>query len=64
MIELYTCPTPNGRKISVLLEELKVPYLVYAIDIDYNDQFSKKFSKISSPDKIPAIIDKEKIINF
>ena len=47
MIELYTWPTPNGRKISIMLEELEVPYTIHPIDISNNEQFSKKFSRIS-----------------
>ena len=59
MIKLYTWPTPNGRKISILLEELKLPYEVTSINIDNNEQFSKKFTKLSPSNKIPVIIDKE-----
>ena len=58
MIELYTWPTPNGRKISILLEELKVPYKVIPINIDNNEQFFEKFSRISPSNKIPIINDK------
>ena len=53
MIDLYTWPTPNGRKISILLEELEIPYTVHAVDITKNEQFKKSFSKIS-PNKIPT----------
>ena len=59
MIELYSWPTPNGRKISIMLEELKVPYTIYPIDIENKGQFSSKFSSISPTNKIPAIIDTE-----
>ena len=59
MIELYTWPTPNGRKISILLEEMKIPYKIIPIDITKGDQFSKEFTAISPSNKIPAIIDKE-----
>ena len=44
MIDLYTWPTPNGRKISILLEELNTPYNVIPINISKEEQFSKKFS--------------------
>ena len=44
MIDLYTWPTPNGRKISILLEELQIPYKVIPINIEKNEQFSKEFS--------------------
>jgi len=59
MIDLYTWPTPNGRKISILLEELGITYKAHAIDITKNEQFKKSFSKISPNNKIPAIIDTE-----
>ena len=45
MIDLYTWPTPNGRKISILLEELNAPYNVIPINISKEEQFSKKFSE-------------------
>ena len=59
MFDLYTWPTPNGRKISILLEELKIPYKVHLIDINNNEQFNKNFTKISPSNKIPAIVDQE-----
>ena len=59
MINLYTWPTPNGRKISILLEELEVQYNIIPIDIQNDEQFSKKFSLISASNKIPAIVDNE-----
>ena len=64
MIDLYTWPTPNGRKISILLEELNVPYNPIPINIENNEQFSKEFSLISPSNKIPAIIDHENNINI
>ncbi len=59
MIDLYTWSTPNGRKISILLEELKIDYKVNSINIMKNEQFSESFLKISPNNKIPAIVDKE-----
>ncbi|OSQ53471.1 glutathione S-transferase family protein [Marivita geojedonensis] len=59
MIDLYTWTTPNGRKVSILLEELGVPYTVHAIDIGKDDQFAPEFLKISPNNKIPAIVDRE-----
>ena len=59
MIDLYTWTTPNGRKISILLEELGVPYEAHSIDLSKDEQFSKEFSKISPNNKIPAIVDRE-----
>ncbi len=58
-IELYFAPTPNGVKISIMLEELAVPYKLHKIDIGAGDQFSEEFLKISPNNKIPAIIDPE-----
>ena len=59
MIKLYTWPTPNSRKVSILLEEIGIPYKVFPIDITNDEQFSKEFSKISPGNKIPAIVDDE-----
>ena len=59
MIDLYTWPTPNGRKITIMLEELAVPYTPHLIDINNNKQFSENFSRISPSNKIPAIFDNE-----
>ena len=59
MIDLYTWTTPNGRKVSILLEELGVPYEVHSIALSKDAQFSKEFSKISPNNKIPAIVDRE-----
>ena len=57
MIELYTWSTPNGRKVSIALEELGLEYRVHAIDISKGDQFSAEFTAISPNQKIPAIVD-------
>jgi GST-like protein len=59
MITLHTWTTPNGRKISILLEELGVPYEVHAVDIGKNEQFAPEFLKVSPNNKIPAIVDDE-----
>lgn len=56
-IELYAWDTPNGRKISVALEEMAVPYTVTPVDISNRRQFEPDFLKISPNNKIPAIID-------
>lgn len=58
-IELYYWTTPNGWKISVLLEELGVPYNVHMINIGAGDQFKDEFLEISPNNKIPAIVDPE-----
>lgn len=57
MIDLYTWPTPNGRKISIMLEELGLPYKVLPIDLGKDQQFAPEFLKISPNNKIPAIVD-------
>jgi GST-like protein len=59
MINLYTWATPNGRKISIMLEELGVDYAVSPVDLGKQEQFSAHFSAISPNHKIPAIIDTE-----
>ncbi len=59
MINLYTWSTPNGRKASIMLEEIGLPYRVHPIDIGKNDQFDEDFLKISPNNKIPAIVDEE-----
>ena len=59
MIDLYTWTTPNGRKVSILLEELGVPYEVHSIDLSKDEQFAPEFIKISPNNKIPAIVDRE-----
>lgn len=57
MIELYTWSTPNGRKVSIMLEELGVNYTVFPVDIGEGDQHKPAFLKISPNSKIPAIVD-------
>ena len=56
-IELYTWSTPNGRKISISLEELGLDYSVHPINIIKDEQFAPDFLKISPNNKIPAIVD-------
>ena len=58
-IELHTFDTPNGRKISVALEEMGLPYTVKVVDIGKDEQFEPDFLKISPNNKIPAIIDSD-----
>jgi GSH-dependent disulfide-bond oxidoreductase len=57
MIDLYTWPTPNGFKASIMLEEVGLPYDVHAINILAGDQFEADFLKISPNNRIPAIVD-------
>ena len=64
MIDFYTWTTPNGRKVSILLEELGVDYTVHAIDIGAGDQNKPEFLKISANNKIPAIVDHDTGMNL
>ena len=57
MIDLYTWTTPNGRKVSIMLEELGIDYNVHAIDISKDEQFAPDFLKIAPNNRIPAIVD-------
>jgi len=59
MIDLYSRTTPNGRKVSILLEERRVNYSVNAIGITKNEQFTPEFLAISPTNRIPAIVDHE-----
>ena len=59
MIDLYSSPTPNGRKISIMLEELGVDFNPILINLDKKEQFSEEFSKISPANKIPVIVDND-----
>ncbi len=58
-IELYTWATPNGRKVSIMLEELSLPYNVHRIDLSKREQYGEEFLAISPNNRIPAIIDPE-----
>ncbi len=57
MIDLYTWTTPNGRKISIMLEETGQPYKVIPVDLGKEDQFKPEFTAINPNQKIPAIVD-------
>ena len=59
MIELFSANTPNGKKISIMLEEIGYEYKVTKIDLNKGDQFKSDFKKISPFSKIPVIIDHE-----
>jgi GST-like protein len=58
VIDLYTWPTPNGRKIHIMLEETELPYTVHPVNTRLGDQFKPEFLKINPNNKIPAIIDR------
>ena len=57
MIEVLTANTPNGKKITIMLEEIQFDYKITKININKDEQFSKEFKKISPFSKIPVIID-------
>jgi len=59
VIDLYTWTTPNGRKISIALEELGLPYTAHPIDIGKGEQYQPDFLKISPNNRIPAIVDRD-----
>jgi len=59
VIELYSANTPNGKKISIMLEEIGYEYKVINIDLNKGDQFKPEFKKISPLSKIPVIIDQD-----
>jgi GST-like protein len=59
MIDLYSWTTPNGRKVSILLEELGVPYTAHPVDISKDEQFDPAFLAFAPNNKIPAIIDRD-----
>ena len=59
MIDLYTWSTPNGRKVSIMLEECGLEYAAHPIDISKDEQFKPDFLKISPNNRIPAIIDRD-----
>ena len=59
MIDLYTWSTPNGRKVSIMLEECGLPYRAHPIDIGKGDQFTPEFVALNPNSKIPAIVDQE-----
>ena len=59
MIDLYYWTTPNGHKITLFLEEAKIPYRLHAVNISKGDQFKPEFLAISPNNRIPAIVDND-----
>ncbi|HRK19536.1 MAG TPA: glutathione S-transferase N-terminal domain-containing protein [Hyphomicrobiaceae bacterium] len=59
MIDLYTWSTPNGRKVSIMLEECGLEYAAHPVDINKDEQFKPDFLKISPNNRIPAIVDRD-----
>ena len=64
MIDFYSWSTPNGRKVSIMLEECKIDYNLIPINITKDEQFEEKFLQISPNNKIPAIYDNETNISM
>ena len=64
MYDLYTWGTPNGRKVSIMLEELELPYQVHTINITQDEQFAPEFLKISPNNKIPALVDRDEGVSL
>ena len=58
MIDLFTWPTPNGRKVSIALEEFGLEYVAHAVNLQKDEQFTPEFLAISPNNKIPAIVDR------
>ncbi|MCJ8205048.1 glutathione binding-like protein [Pseudomonas sp. RGM2987] len=56
-IQLYSLPTPNGVKVSIMLEEIGLPYEPHKVDFGSNDQLSSEFLSLNPNNKIPAILD-------
>ena len=63
MIDLYYWPTPNGRKVAIMLEECRLKYHLIPVDIGGGDQFKPEFLRISPNNKIPAIVDHSPLDN-
>jgi GST-like protein len=59
LIDLYTWTTPNGRKVSIMLEETGLPYRMHAVDINNGEQFRPEFLDINPNNRIPAIVDQQ-----
>ena len=59
MIDLYTWQTPNGRKVSIMLEEIGMEYTVFPINIGKDEQFQQHFLDLSPNNRIPAIVYKD-----
>lgn len=63
MVMLYTWSTPNGRKISIALEEMGLPYSVVPVDIGASEQFAPDFLTLNPNHKIPVLVDGDRVVN-
>ena len=63
MIDLYYAPTPNGWKITIMLEECSIPYNIIPVNLGKGDQFKPEFLAISPNNRLPALIDHEETLN-
>ena len=59
MIDAYTWKTSNGRKVTIMLEEIQIPYRLHPIDIGKDDQFKPEYVKLNPNSKIPTIVDQD-----
>ena len=59
MIDLYSYPTPNGRKVSIMLEECVLDYTIHVVDLAAGEQYTPDYRKISPENRIPAIVDSD-----
>ena len=59
MIDLYYWPTPNGKKVTILLEECGLPYNIIPLDIGRGDQFKDEFLKLNPNHRMPVMVDRE-----
>lgn len=64
LYDLYTWSTPNGRKVSIMLEELELPYRVLPIDITAGEQHSEAFAALNPNHKIPVLVDREREVSL
>ena len=61
MIDLHFWPTPNGKKVTILLEECRIPYTIKPVNIGRGDQLTPSFLKLSPNGRMPAIVDHEPV---
>ena len=62
MIDVHYWPTPNGWKVTIMLEECAMPYNIVPVDIGVGDQFKESFLRLSPNNRMPAIVDHEPLV--